>query len=255
MSVKELVRRQFAASAANYASPEAVQATGPNLDALVEVAALTGQERVLDVGCGPGYTAFAVAPGAREVVALDLTPEMLDAARELARERGIENVCFEQGDVETLPFPDASFDCVTCRFSAHHYVDVRRAVAEMARVLRPGGQLVLVDSIAPEDDTQDAFLDAIERMRDPSHVRNWRVSEWAEMLRAAGFTPKLRGTWDMFLDFRAWVERMNTPPEAIAGLEALFAGASEPVRRRFHVAANCDWHIPVGLISGRLAES
>jgi len=179
------VRGQFGAVAAAYAA-SGVHSSGPDLRALVEAAALTGTERVLDMGCGAGHTALAVAPLAARVAAVDLTPQMIGVAEALAAERGATNVTFRLADVTALPFEDASFDVVTCRFSAHHYADPARAVREAARVLRPGGRFLLVDTIAPEDPALDTFYQAAELLRDISHVRNWRGSEWSAMLAAAG---------------------------------------------------------------------
>jgi SAM-dependent methyltransferase len=252
-SVKDSVRSRFGGLAARYAT-SGVHSGGPNLDALLEAASFSGRERVLDVGSGPGHTALACAPHAQQVTALDLSSEMLDAARELARERGIFNLDFELGDVEALPFPDASFDVVTSRFSAHHYPDPGRAVAEVARVLAPGGRLLLVDSISPDHDAQDAFLDALERTRDPSHVRNWRVGEWTDWIRAAGLEPDLCGRWDMPLDFASWVARQNTPPETVAELEKLLADADDSLRRAFAVNQRGDWSLPVALVRGRASS-
>jgi ubiquinone/menaquinone biosynthesis C-methylase UbiE len=251
METKEQVRQQFSRVAARYAASP-VHAGGPSLDAMIEAARLTGRERVLDVGCGPGHTALAFAPRSAEVVALDLSAEMLEAGRALAAERGVGNLRFEQGDVENLAFEPGSFDVVTSRVSAHHYPDPDRALREIARVLVPGGLFLLVDSVAPEDDEQDTFFDLIERTRDPSHVRNWRISEWQAKLRAAGYEAALLGTWRWTLDFTAWVERMETPPESVAVLRAAFAGASDALKRGFRIRDNADWEIPVALLEGRL---
>ena len=143
-NLTESIQSQFGAVAANYAT-SAVHAGGADLQALVAAARLTGEERVLDIGCGAGHTALAVAPGAASVTAVDLTREMLEVAAALARERGITNITFEPADVSALPFPDATFDIVTSRYSAHHYGAPEKALAEAARVLRPGGRLLLVE--------------------------------------------------------------------------------------------------------------
>jgi ubiquinone/menaquinone biosynthesis C-methylase UbiE len=239
--------------AAAYAT-SAVHASGPDLRALVEAAALTGRERVLDIGCGAGHTALAVAQAAAHVTAVDLTPEMLEVAAGLAAERAIANVEFRLADVAALPFADDSFDLVTSRFSAHHYAAPTRAVAEAARVLRPGGRFLLVDTMAPEDPALDTFYNAAELLRDISHVRNWRISEWRGMLSDAGFASET--LMEMMLDLNgdAWVTRMQTPPPQVAAIHALFAAAPPAAidRFRLRLGAGWGWSIPVALLRGTL---
>ena len=181
------IQSRFGAAAADYVTSK-VHASGPDLVWLVEAAALTGTERVLDVATGGGHTAFALAPHAVEVVALDLTRPMLEVAQQEAIARQLHNIRFLEGDAQAIPCEDGSFDIVACRHAAHHFPNVRQGVSEWARVLKPGSKLLLVDSLAPEEPELDIFLNEIEILRDPSHVRNYRLSAWQSFLSEAGFT-------------------------------------------------------------------
>jgi SAM-dependent methyltransferase len=246
------IRRQFGAAARRYAQ-SSYHSRSPDLAALLALAAPAGRERVLDLGTGTGHTALAFAARVAEVVGVDLTEPMLAEARALGRAQGAANARFVLGDAMALEFPDACFDLVTCRVCAHHFADPGRALAEAARVLRPGGRLLLVDSVAPEDSAQDTFLNCIELLRDPSHVRNYSVSQWLALLDAAGFEPGWHETFHVPLDFDDWTARMGTPEATRAQLRALFAAAPDAVRRAFRLRTGADagFDIPIALFSGR----
>lgn len=250
MDVKKAVQERFGAVADRYARSRGHLA-GPDLDALVTAARLVGRETVLDVGCGTGHTTRAVARPAARVVGLDLTEAMLSEARRLAAEDGLANVEFRRGDAEALPFDDESFDAVTCRLCAHHFGDPRQAVREAARVLRPGGRFVLVDSIAPEEPALDTFLNCIELLRDGSHVRDHRLSEWRAWLVSAGLRIEEESHHPMLLDFGSWFERMQTPEPLARAVRALFDDASDAVRATFAYRAEAGtWTIPIALVAG-----
>lgn len=248
MRLETAIQRQFGAAAARYAASDYHRA-GPDLAAMLEAASPRGDERVLDVGCGAGHTALAFAPQVREVVGLDLTNAMLDEARGLAARRGTLNLRLERGDAMALPYADACFDLVTCRQCAHHFERPEAALREAARVLRPGGRLVLVDSVAPEDPAQDSFLNAIELLRDPSHVRDHSVSRWLGLLDAVGLAGECRRTWRLAIDFDDWVVRMATPPAVVAVLRGLLADATAGVRAGLAVRSGerAGFEIPIAL--------
>ena len=139
---------------------------------------------------------------------------------------------------EALPFEDASFDAVVSRYSAHHWRDVRRGLAEARRVLRPGGLCVMMDAVAPAEPLFDTFLQAIELLRDPSHVRDYTAREWNGMATAGGFSV-VRGTpFRIHLEFASWVARIRTSEVHVAAIRSLQTGAVEDVVRRFDIEAD-----------------
>jgi ubiquinone/menaquinone biosynthesis C-methylase UbiE len=137
---------------------------------------------VLDVACGAAHASEQVAPHVRQVVGIDLTPALLRAGYERLAGAGVDNVLLQEGDAADLPFVDASFDLVVCRSSLHHMPNPALAAAEMARVCRPDGRVVVSDMIVPGIDVRDAF-DELHRTIDPSHVRALVEAELAELLR------------------------------------------------------------------------
>jgi SAM-dependent methyltransferase len=182
----ELVRRQFGASAAAYATSR-VHAQGASLGRLIELVQPRADWRVLDIATGAGHTAFAVAPFVAHVTATDITVEMIAVAEDLRQARGIHNVSTRLANAEALPFDAGNFELVTCRIAAHHFGRVDRFVSEAFRVLIPEGLLAVIDNISPEDDDGAQYLDAIERLRDPSHVHSLSLSEWRAAFAAGGF--------------------------------------------------------------------
>jgi len=253
MDREQAIQRQFGAAAERY-RVSCYHADAPDLDTMLGAVELRGDEALLDLGTGTGHTALAFAPHVATVVGLDLTPAMLDEARSLAREGRFENVRFEVGRAEALPYADQRFDLVTCRVCAHHFGDVRAALGEAARVLRPGGQLLWVDSIAPEDPAQDTFLNCIELLRDPSHVRDYSVSQWQASFAEAGLVAEHRSTWGVPLDFEEWCERMRTPEPAREALRALFDGATEAIREALAVRRDpYGFDIPIGFFTAHSA--
>lgn len=229
-------------------------AAGDDLELIIQNAALTGAERVVDLGTAAGHVALALAPGARLVVGVDPARAMLREARRLAGTRGATNVGLVTSGADPLPFRDASIDLVTCRYAAHHFPDLPGALLEIARVLRPGGRLLIVDTIAPEDDTLDAFINEVEAIRDPSHAHDYRLSEWAAALGAFGMRYELLARWDLPLDFASWVARVGTPADSVARLETLLDSAPPDAVETFRISATPAraFALQVALLAGTL---
>ncbi|MCW3479556.1 methyltransferase domain-containing protein [Neisseriaceae bacterium JH1-16] len=236
MDQQNLVQQQFGQMARNYLS-STVHAQGADLVRLTALAERLRPARVLDLGCGAGHASFAVAAGgAGAVVAYDLSADMLAVVAEAAQQRGHLQLATRQGPVEALPFADGEFDLVVTRFSAHHWLDMGQALAEAVRVLAPGGTLVVIDVIAPETPLYDTVLQTIELLRDASHVRNYRVSEWLAMLAEAGLTVTGSDSWKLPLAFDSWVARIGTSPGRVAALRETFAALPREVREYFAVS-------------------
>jgi ubiquinone/menaquinone biosynthesis C-methylase UbiE len=203
---------------------------------------------VLDAGCGAGHTTMAIAPHSEKVIAFDLTESMLEQVQQLAQERNFTNIETGQGNVAELPFEDETFDVVVSRYSAHHWSNPEKAVKEFFRVLKNGGQFILSDIVAFPDPTCDTFLQAVELLRDTSHVRDYSIWQWHNMLQDVGLTCEVYFIWKLDLEFEAWVTRMSTPEQNIQMIQTLFDGAPQEVRQAFNVQEDYSFHIPGALL-------
>ena len=209
------VRSRFAPVAANYATSR-FHADPTRMEELVVLAQPRATEVCLDVATGTGNSAFALAPHVRQVIGLDLTPEMLAQARTGAAARALENVHWVLGDAESLPFEDATFDVYTVRAAPHHFVRIDRALSEAVRVLKPGGKAAFVDCSPPAAAREK--LHEVEVGRDPSHVRSYTLGEWEARLEAAGLVVETADRRELDWDFEAWMANMAVPVETVARL-------------------------------------
>ena len=172
-------------------------------------------DRVLDVACGPGFLTLAFAEKAGSVVGLDATEALLDVARAEASARGIQNVEFQQGDATRVEHPDARFDIVSCRAAFHHFPEPERVLAEMTRVAKPGGRLLVVDMLGSSDPEKTARRDELERLCDPTHARCLPEVEFEGLFRDAGLEIVHRPKPVLDQDVDEWLEH-GGPSEADA---------------------------------------
>ena len=199
------------------------------LQLLVDAALAGADDTVLDVACGPGLVACAFARVARQVTGIDLTPAMIARAEALAAERGCANVRFQIGDVLPLPCPDAAFSIVVSRFAFHHFPDPAAVLAEMRRVCRSGGRVVVADLMASPDPVKAAAFHRMEMLRDPSHARALTLTEFHALYRGAGFVAPSETFWRMDIDVDGLLERSFPEP------------GSEPlIRRMFEDSVSAD---------------
>ncbi len=211
--------RSFFRENAGFYSKSPGHSRGPDLALLLKRLAMHGDESVLDVATGTGHTALAIAPYAAKVFGVDATEQMLAEAVKLAEGRELRNVAYMVADSRNLPFAPGSFDIVTCRRAAHHFQDKESFLSEVARVLRPGGRMALVD-MSPTLAAR-GLLDDMERIRDRTHVRSYTSEEWRKVTEASGLRVTSLDILEEYLTLSEWLSPVD------AGSEA-----EEAVRRR-----------------------
>jgi len=229
-NTRDLVKQQFGVHAQNYVS-STDHSKGESLDRMVEIALNGGPQshwRALDVATGGGHTALAFSPHVREVVATDLTPQMLAAAESFIRGKGYANVTFQEADANALPFGEAEFDLVTCRLAPHHFPDCAQFVREMARVLKPGGRAAVIDNVVPGDPLAARHINAFEKLRDPSHNWEYSAAEWEAFFVAAGLEVTHQETFRKPIDFDGFCDRMSVPTHTRQQLRVMLKHAPAP---------------------------
>lgn len=182
---EQRILEQFTQQAIPFANAPSIRDASA-LERLVQASGAQARDTVLDVACGPGLVVKAFAAVAARVTGIDLTPAMIEQAREHTRDcQNVEIVC---GDVEKLPFADGAFSLVVSRFAFHHFLRPERVLAEMKRVCKPGGRVVVCDLVGDPDPRKAAAFHALEMQRDPSHARAIALGELEALFDAAALT-------------------------------------------------------------------
>lgn len=226
-------QRMFGSQASMYATSQ-VHIHDNRLTTLQRMIAETpAPRRAIDLGTGAGFTAFAAAEYAGLVVASDLTLEMLHETRRIAADRALPNVALCQNRAEELPFATHSIDLVTCRAAGHHFSDLGAAFDEIHRILKPGGSLVMADSVSPEDDALALWYNDVELRRDFSHVENRKVSVLLQMLEDRGLKVVEQHAERTYMTFNDWVQRTATPAEEVTSLRHDFHNATPQAKKTF----------------------
>ena len=238
MTTQHQLNQQQYQDKSNAYLKSSVHAQGIEFEKIRELLQQHAFKRVLDLGCGAGHVTYHIAPDVEKVIAYDLTSEMVDLVLEQAQARGLQNVSGQQGAAEKLDFEDQSLCGVISRYSAHHWHNVPQAMNEIYRVLKPLGKAIFIDILGNDQPILDTFLQSIELIRDPSHVRDYSLSEWARFAERAGFKIEQIEKQSLQLDFKHWVERMQTPTDAVATLHYLQHKASDLVKNYYQIQSD-----------------
>jgi SAM-dependent methyltransferase len=200
---------------------------------LIEMSGVSGEDQVLDVACGPGLVACAFAVQARQVTGIDITPGMIEQAQRLQGEQQLENLTWQVGNVLPLPFSEASFSIVLTRYSLHHFLNPGAVLAEMVRVCRPGGRVLVADVVLLPEKAE--AYNRMELWRDPSHTRALTYPEMAEIVGASGLINLQTGHYKVEMELKKQLsasfphpgdaDRIRRLFEADLGVDDLGVGA------------------------------
>ncbi|MCD6052626.1 MAG: type 11 methyltransferase [Verrucomicrobia bacterium] len=230
-AVQSAAQEQFGKQSHRYGKGHILQ----NVDDVIAAAsqmALPARAEVLDVATGAGHTGLYFAGLGHRVTLADIAQPMLDRVRETAAERGLQ-VTTRQHAAEQFPYAEASFDLVTCRVAPHHFSSPPDFIAEVARVLRPGGYFLLIDGSVFDDEPEaEAWLHQVEKLRDPSHNRLLSPRTWTQLCERS----VLRVTSVELKEFKQpnlewYFETANTPPDNRVAVRRLIETATDAVRR------------------------
>jgi ubiquinone/menaquinone biosynthesis C-methylase UbiE len=213
MKEKRLAKELFDKRAEGYA--RGCFASEEHLEAMLLAAEPEATQLALDVACGHGFLTEALATRTKLAAGIDLSSEMLPKQGK---------AFYLVGDAEYLPFRKESLDLIVCRFSFHHFPSPEHALAEIHRVLKQGGTLVLADGISSELEEKSHYLNQVEKLRDPSHVKLYKKSELLRMLVEGGFAIARVFHWELHQELEDWLSRA-------AGDESLKARLREIMRR------------------------
>ncbi|HKW87630.1 MAG TPA: methyltransferase domain-containing protein [Candidatus Acidoferrales bacterium] len=231
----KLVRERFTRTVTVF-SDYALLERAAEAERLVRLLSLAGDERAVDVACGPGTLARVFSQHVKQICGLDLTPAMLARAKKAAADERIDNFQPVCGTALGMPFQDESFDLVVTSYSIHHIPDADATFREVRRVLRRGGKFGIIDMVVSENPERAAACNQIERARDASHTRALPISEFKSVLASSGYRLRAMETEEHPRSFDHWMhvagwKRGDAPyEESRRLLEASLAGDAAGLR-------------------------
>lgn len=232
MNEKEKVKVQFGRNKDAYIT-STTHGNEQDLQQLMKHLPLHHQMIALDIATGGGHVAKYLSKHVKHVVATDLTEEMLwNTANHLKEFKNIE---FKVADAEQLPFPDNTFDIITCRYAAHHFPHPEKFIQEVYRTLKREATFLFVDNVGHENPKLDDFINRLDKMRDASHVRSLKISEWINMMNDSQFTILHEQTRNKKLPFTEWVTRTLHDQEDIERVKNFILQAKPEIQKHYNV--------------------
>jgi ubiquinone/menaquinone biosynthesis C-methylase UbiE len=250
---QERILDQFTRQATPFSTANTI--TDANALRMIVAAASPGpDDTVLDVACGGGIIVCAFAPEVKHATGIDMTPAMLDRARQHAAEKGVANVSWDQGDVGSLPYADGTFDIVVTRFSMHHFPDPAGVLREMVRVCAPGGRVVVVDMYASDNPAKAVEWNRLEKLRDPSHVRCLTLQELKGLFGTTGLPAPQATFYELRDEVRNLLKRSFPNPGDDVKIIEMFTASAMDDRMGIPVQRDGDrinYAYPIAILAAR----
>ncbi|MFT3881128.1 MAG: methyltransferase domain-containing protein [Gemmatales bacterium] len=246
---------QFTLQAKTFAAAPALS-DAAFLKCILDAIQLQPDDTVLDVACGPGLVACAMAGVARHITGIDLTEAMLEQGKLRQQKLGLSNLTWQLGNALALPYADASFSVVHSRYSLHHTLDPQAVVAEMVRVCKPGGKLAIGD-VYVTNEAQGKAYDHLEKLRDPSHVRALELNELRTILQTTGITNLREAYYGLESDLEELLGRAYTTPAALDEIRQIFSSdlTQQRLGVKSHLRENRIWfEFPTVIMVGQKVQ-
>ena len=226
----------FGDNASAYAN-SSVHVRDDSLDIIEQMLSGYRFDTSIDVGTGAGFTALSISNISKTVLASDPTRPMLKQTLDASMKTNSPNISVIQNVAEQIPLSNCSIDLVTCRKAGHHFPEFKKYIEECSRILKPQGILVLADSISPENNKLEDWLNQIELERDPSHIKNRKLSELNMILELYGFKTVEQQSTKIHLSFKSWVDRTGVSTSYIEYLKQKFidADADAEIQEAFDI--------------------
>jgi len=231
---KDLAKIQFGREANKYVTSN-IHSSQIDLQSIIDFIEPQKNWKVLDIATGTGHLAVTLAPYVESVIATDITPEMIVETAKSITAKKLTNVTTDEVDVHQIPYSNNTFDLVTSRIAPHHFYDIEKAVSEMTRVTKSGGRIFIQDTVAPEEEKAAQVFNGIEKLRDPSHVRDLSITQWKEVLEDHHNTILKVKTKTKDWPLRWWTERMSTPEKNVRQIIKLLEQHYERYSNQIHM--------------------
>ena len=226
--------KQFSKTSINY-SKDILFSHGKDLDMIIKFVKPKKSMNVLDIATGAGHVAIKLSQYVKCVEAIDITPKMIQEAEKNIKSQNITNIKTKVMKADQLLFDKEHFDLITCRYAPHHFHNITKFLSEVYRVLKYNGMFVLIDIVSLPDYFLDEFINKINKMRDPTHIRSYTKNEWLSMiLKSKLKVIDVKGFRNEY-NLEDWLKRAETNEDKIRQIRQLIINCDNKIKSQFDI--------------------